>query len=243
MLQAADQFDLIHFRWGRDPGGYRHHTAQNSSNYIAALTSGRPVVPAHKGFPIGTPIIEGRTRRAVAYEPKASDALHWQFAELSDEPEELVTFANKHGLPTIAVGPEAVADLFKMRDRLKAIIGAIGRAAKAKGLYAVKRRLEAAKVYAENGVPLMSAALVHTEYEDGVMALALKAKPVTLFDYMLLLAAFELQGKAEWRRCLFCKKPFAVGQGNYRRDKYTCSEKCKKAKQRQDKEVGHASKG
>lgn len=234
MLEAPWRAEFIAFEWARDPGGYRLAKAR-PYNYLAMGPAALP----RKSYPEGTRILEGKTGELVEYTPQASAALHRLFAELSDDPQELIQFANQYGLLADEAGPESVADMFALRDRVKAVVAALDRAARASGETAVKRKFNAAKVYAKHGSPWLTVAPHAATDANGVTSLSLKARPARLFDYMLLMAASEMLGRVEIRRCVVCEEWFEVGPGRHRRDKVTCSEKCKKARQRM--EAAHAT--
>jgi hypothetical protein len=200
------------------------------------------------------------------YTPDPSDPIHRKFAELTDEPSEFIEFAESYGLPS--VGPEeraqkeSVESLIGLRDRLRAVIGAIDALNTApsdsrsrtplvaySGLTRVygnserqlaKRR--ALRTWTESGQAKLTMLLSPALSKTGEETVALKAQPATLFDYMLLLTAFELEGMAAWRRCSQCQSLMFLGSKKGRRHKDTCSDRCRQMKRyRKQKELGHAS--
>lgn len=237
MAEAPWRAEFVAFEWARDPGGYRL-TKARPHNFLAEIQKGRAPAP-QKPYLEGTPIIEGETGKLVPYSPQASDAVHRRFAELPNDLQKLVEFVSRYGLLTDEAGPEAVAELFAMRDRVKKILAALDRAAAAKDEAAASSKIRAAKVFAEHGNPRLTVAPDAAADKDGVVSLRLKAMPARLFDYMLLMAASEMRGKVELRQCVVCKEWFEVGPGRFRRNKVTCSERCKKARQRM--EAAHAT--
>lgn len=197
---------------------------------------------------------------ACPLHPQPDDAIHREFADLPDDPEEFVGFAGAYGLLRTIQGPETVEELIVMRDRVRALVRAIERVnASATPDEREKARGAAARAWAQNGPVNLKTELRHvstlsrdelrgltvTETEARHAArFVLMARPADLYSYMMLLAASELNEEAAWRTCSVCGTLMTIkkaGRGRYRD---TCSDRCRQRKHYlKQKEAHHASQG
>jgi hypothetical protein len=198
---------------------------------------------------VGTPIIKGRSGESVEYTLAPATPVHRLFAALPDSPDELVKFANEFGLLTSPIAVAAVQELNVAKARLRELLAAVDRANTSRGTAKFSRMMELTRLWDDFAAPRLTAhprlgmAIVPERTATGDATVALRVSPATLYDYMLLLTASELQqGRITWRLCLVCGKPMPIGPRQGRKHQQTCSPACRQRKYREQQRVGHASK-
>lgn len=224
------QVQLVAFSWCHDPGGYRLDKAKKGPRGWTPDTLWLP----------GTELVKSQTGEAVDYTPDPADPIHRKFAMVGDEPASLVAFAEEYGLPTTRGPTESIVDLIRARDRVRAVLAAVDKANTAQGAAAIKHMMSAEKIWSERERPKLTMTFVPRLLNGVTATVALKAVPATLLDYMLLQAAFELQGQAAWRECSVCGKLMPIGPKHGRRHRDTCSNACRQAKYQRKKELRDA---
>ncbi len=118
------------------------------------------------------PVIGPRSS-LVRYSPDPKDAIHRDFAALSDAPEGYVEFAGLFGLPRTIQEPQPLGEFRVMRDRINAVVGAIDRVNGATtSEEREKARSQAARLWAVNGPVNMNSELRHVSTLRGCLKMA-----------------------------------------------------------------------
>lgn len=224
---SAARLELLEFHWWTASEGYQIEKSPRGQ--------AGPHLP-------GTDIIKARGLLQF-YTPDAADPIHRKFAEQANGPEGLVQFAESYGLPITFAGGESLEQIFELCSRMSKVIAAIDGVVTAYG-DEQHAKAQACKVWAEQGQPRLTMELARSLTKGGKEAIVLKARPTSLFDYMLMLAAFELEETAAWRPCSQCGALMPLGPKGSRRRRDTCSDACRSAKSYyKRKGVAHATQG
>lgn len=231
--------DLFAFEWERDEDGYE----------LLGLPRGRAAIVLN-GF--GNASIRRKGGVLKTYWPRAVPALHRTFAALPDDVHKLLEFVNAYGFLGVdgkkGAQQEQVDQLFRCRDELRDSLAAVDEYIKLEHeLHRVGKEMqqnykrphvdpgEARQIaagffnqWAVNYTDQLRAELVPAQDRHGRASVVLRVRPQTLLASMWLAAAEEIAGEVRYRLCAVCKKPIAIGEGGGRRDKQTCSAKCRK---------------
>lgn len=131
------------------------------------------------------------------YDAAARGALHRQFALKKATPEGMLEFINANGLLWPACTLHGVL-------RAQQVMRDLVRIASSRK----PDRKRAAKLINETRAPYY----LYVDF-DGPVSKRYSLMPGSLFAFMLLLVAAEIDGKAKWRECEFCGQLFKIGDG------------------------------
>lgn len=249
MPKKPQQLEFVDFDWERARSGYQlvrmppPPPPPNSSatyNYIGALLNQSQFVDA----------IQSKNNDLESYTPDPRQGVHRQFAALPDCSEAFLAFVNEWGLPRERAGQVMlISELKELRARLSRLLDAVEAANNGKG--PKRRKLQSDVISAFARTPPRLTMILTLKSEPGERDLrrggqmALKVRPLSLFDYMLLQTIDEVRGVAQFKTCKGCGVPFRIGPGFARSDAEACSETCRKRiyRNKQKKELGHAPQG
>jgi hypothetical protein len=218
---SGEEVELVTFRgWRSDPAGYQLSTVKRGKLWNENF------------LPTGALMVEGKSGRLTDYELLPNDPVHRYFSEAGDEPADIIGFVDSYGLPEGGVRA-ALRDLIRIKRHITNLVALVERANGERGPGAVNSVLAVEDAWSEIGRPRLAVQLEPVIQDDGAASVVFRVMPDTLLEYMKLQAVHELQGRVSWRRCAVCGKWMPVGGGHGRSDKTTCSERCRKRKQRQ----------